>query len=165
MVKVMKNFIKKIFTVKTAIIGFLLGTMALLLYSYSLPFMEIEKLIFFKSQYSLMYSLKSMWEEDFYFLASIIFLFSMVFPIVKLIAIAMLYFFSFSKKNKERILNWLGILGKWSMLDVYVVAILIVLVKAQSLVYARPCIGIYIFAVAIMFSMILSYITEKGDRE
>jgi len=160
----MKGFIRATFTSKIFVITFLFFTMALLIYSYSLPFMEIEKLIFFKSQYSLLYSLKAMWTENFYFLAFIIFLFSIVFPIAKLVVVSLLYFFSFSKKNRKKIMNWLGMLGKWSMLDVYVVSILIVLIKSQALVYARPCAGIYVFAIAIMFSMLLSYIAEKGDR-
>jgi len=35
--------------------------------------------------------------------------------------------------QRQKLLHWLGILGKWSMLDVLVVAILIVLVKLGPL--------------------------------
>lgn len=157
----MKSFILRILSGKLIILGPLFASIVLLLYSYTLPFMEVEKLIFFKSQYSLIHSLKIMWEEGFYFLAFIIFLFSMIFPLAKLIVLSMLYFFTFSNQNKRKIIHWLGVLGKWSMLDVFVVAIIIVLVKSQALVSARPCIGLYIFAVAIMVSMLVSFMVEK----
>lgn len=154
-----------IFTKRFAVISITTVAMALLLYSYFLPFMEVEKLIFFKSKYSLLYSLKIMWIERFYFLAVLIFIFSMVFPLAKLTAIYMLWFMPFSHKNREIVIHWLGVLGKWSMLDVFVVAIIIVLVKSQSLVSARPCIGIYVFAIAIMLSMLVSFIIERRYDE
>ena len=37
-----------------------------------------------------------------------------------------------SADKQIRLLHWLGILGKWSMLDVFVVAIMIVLVKLNG---------------------------------
>jgi paraquat-inducible protein A len=48
-------------------------------------------------------------------------------------------------------------LGKWSMLDVFVIAVTIVIVKVGgSFAKAEPRPGLYVFSLAVFLSMILT---------
>jgi len=88
-----------------------------------------------------------------YFLSAILFFFCLVFPITKLITLWGLWQFKCAEGTRNKILTWLAFLGKWSMLDVFVVAILIVAVKLGPMASVQPRPGVYIFAVAIMLSI------------
>lgn len=133
----------------------------LLVAGYTLPFMEVQKLVFFREDYSLLRSIVGMWEEGYYFLAIVIFVFSVVFPIGKLAALLMVWFMPMPPERLARALHWLGVLGKWSMLDVFVIALLIVLTRAGSLVEATPGVGVYLFAAAILLSMIATVLIDQ----
>jgi paraquat-inducible protein A len=50
----------------------------------------------------------------------------------------------------------LSVYGKWSMLDVFVVALLVVSVKLGAMAEARVEIGIYAFAASVILTMLLS---------
>lgn len=64
--------------------------------------------------------------------------------------------------NKQaHFIRWLSLLGKWSMLDVFVVAITIVITQISHFAHAAPRIGIYFFCVSIIFTMLL---TEKIEK-
>jgi len=98
-------------------------------------------------------------------LAIILFFFSIVFPDFKLGALAFIWFVPLADKKRKTALHWLGIPGKWSMLDVFVVAILIVLVKLGPLAKIQPQRGVYWFASAILLSMITSmYIDHLAKK-
>ena len=53
--------------------------------------------------------------------------------------------------------GWLEVLGRWSMLDVFVVAIIVVIAKSGGALEARPQIGIYLFASAVLASLLMTY--------
>ena len=55
--------------------------------------------------------------------------------------------------------------GKWSMLDVFVVAVIIVLLTAQRFVSAHLRVGIYLFGTAIILSMLASAWVEQLARK
>ena len=63
------------------------------------------------------------------------------------------------------ILHWLGLLGKWSMLDVFIVAIMIVLVKLGPLARVEPRSGVYVFAAAIGMSMLTTMYIDHLARQ
>lgn len=86
----------------------------------------------------------------------IILLFSVVFPIAKLVAMFLLWLMRVSKPAEKRGMDWLEILGKWSMLDVFVVTITIGAAHLKLLNKTAPETGIYVFGLAIIISMIAS---------
>jgi paraquat-inducible protein A len=135
--------------------------MGILLYSYTLPFMESEKLFFFTREYSLFRSIERMWDKGFHFLAIILFVFSVIFPLLKLFMVMAVWFKPLTHPTRERFLGLTTDLGKWSMLDVFVVAVLVVVISARSFIAVRPCIGIYLFTGAIILSMVLSAIVKR----
>jgi paraquat-inducible protein A len=128
----------------------------LLLIALSLPLMKVEKMVLWKNEYSVIAGVHSLWEQEQYALATILFFFSIVFPLFKLATLAYLWFVRLGEHQRQAVLHWLGILGKWSMLDVFVVAILIVLVKLGPLAKVEPQRGVYWFAAAIFLSMVTS---------
>ena len=134
---------------------------AYLLYrGLTMPILYTEKLMFWESTYSVWTGVRSLWHEGEQLLAVVVFFFSMVFPIVKLISLIGICFVRVPDALRLRALHWLGLLGKWSMLDVFVVAILIVLVKLGPVIAIKPRPGVYYFAAAILCSMVTTVYVE-----
>lgn len=134
---------------------------AALVVGLSLPFMSIKQLIFWEDEYTLFTSIRGMWESEHYALACLIFFFSIVFPFAKVLALAGAWYVRMPAGKRERALHWLGMLGKWSMLDVFVIAILIVLTQSKGVVDAQAQAGLYVFALAILLSMVASVRIER----
>lgn len=86
-------------------------------------------------------------------LALIVLAFSVVFPIVKLGVLALMLFRPVQEERRARLLAALERLGRWSMLDVFVIAILIGSVHLGMLSEAYAERGIYVFAAGILLSM------------
>jgi paraquat-inducible protein A len=136
--------------------GLVILTAALLGVSLALPVLKMEKLIFWEDHFSIWSSIVMLHQGGNFILAGIIFVFSMVFPVAKLATLLVLWFASMSPQGRSRWLQVLELLGRWSMLDVYVVAILIVLAKASGVAKAQPQAGLYLFAGAIAGSMLIT---------
>jgi paraquat-inducible protein A len=135
-----------------------------LVVALSLPFMQIRKLVFWKDDYSIFMSLHGLWVSGNYFLVAVIFFFSLVFPFAKLAMLGWLWFRPCTDERRRWWVDVLGVLGKWSMLDVFVVAFLIVLVKAKTLADASARSGVYVFCAAIAASIVTSSIVERLAR-
>ena len=136
----------------------------LLIGAYFLPTLKLTKVIFFTDTYSIWAGIAELWKGEHYLLAALVFLFSMIFPVVKLLGLAWIWVAPMAAARRDRAADWIGQLGKWSMVDVFVVAILVVLIKAQDLADAEAGIGIYLFAAAIVLSMIASVTVERLAR-
>lgn len=136
----------------------------LLLTALSLPLLYSQK-VFWKNTYSVWTGVVALWQQNELALAAILFFFSIVFPIVKLIGLATLWFLRLPEEHRTVLLHWLGVLGKWSMLDVFVVAILIVLVKLGPFVKIEPRVGVYVFAAAIAASMLTTMYVERLAKQ
>jgi len=143
---------------------FVLASAALLVIGLSLPLMKVQKLIFWKNEYSVFTGIVGLIKENQFLLAAILFFFSMVFPFVKLLALLALWCVPMPQAKGKALLRWLGVLGKWSMLDVFAVSILIVLVKLGPLAQVNPRPGLYFFCVAILASMTTTMYVERLAR-
>ena len=140
------------------------GSTVLLIRGLCLPLLHTQQLVFWKSSYSVWEGVVALWDLREYSLALILFFFSMVFPFIKLISLWLIWFVRLADEPRARLLHWLGVLGKWSMLDVFVVAILIVLVKIGPLAKIEPRAGVYVFASAIGTSMLTTMYVERLAR-
>ncbi|MBU0714877.1 MAG: paraquat-inducible protein A [Verrucomicrobia bacterium] len=94
-----------------------------------------------------------MWEQHFFFIALLIFSFSIVFPLLKLTTLFYIWFFCRNANKMERLITIVGPLGKWSMLDIFVTIILMVLTNDRFLITSSLKIGVYFFLAAIFLSM------------
>jgi len=124
------------------------------------PFLVMKKLIFFEEDYTLLHSVKLMWDNGSYVLAAIVFCFSVIFPFAKLGSLLWVWFIPMDERGRHLTLKIVGVLGKWSMLDVFIVALLIVLSTTQAMFDAEPRIGVYLFAGAIGLSLVASLLIE-----
>ena len=139
----------------------LLLSAGLLIAGLLLPVLRTEKLVFWEDSYSIWTGILALVEERYYVLAAILFLFSMVFPIAKLIMLGFVWFARFEPTTRARMLRRLEIAGRWSMLDVFVVAVFIVATQLGGLISAEPRAGLYLFAAAVLVSMVTTMIIEK----
>lgn len=131
-----------------------LSTVSLIV-GLSLPILTVRKL-WEKNTYSIITGIGNLWHEKLYVLAVIIFLFSIIFPIAKLGALAAVWFIRLAEERRRKLIDLMEIFGKWSMLDVFVSAVIIVWVKLGALASARAEIGIYFFGASVLLTMVLS---------
>lgn len=87
-------------------------------------------------------------------LGLIVLAFSVLFPIAKLWLLALVYLRPFEEERRLALVRTLERLGRWSMLDVFVIAILIGSVHLGILSEASAERGIYVFAAGILLSML-----------
>ena len=149
---------------KTAITIQLLLVMTLLLFiaGVSLPILTITKLLVVSNEVSILTGLLQLIEEQQYFIFVVIFLFSIVLPLLKLY-----YLFLLSAKKaveNEKYSKYLHLMhryGRWSMLDVFVIAILIMTVKLGALASVQIESGMYFFTAAVLLLMIITSVMVK----
>ena len=135
----------------------LLAALGLLVYGLQAPILTLEKFYFFSNTVSLLSGLQQLAQEAEWGLFLLIGAFSVVFPVVKNLLLLLIWNFDMAEGDAHRRhLQWLVTYSKWSMLDVFVVALLVVSVKLGSLAEARVEIGIYAFAASIILTMLLS---------
>jgi paraquat-inducible protein A len=135
----------------------LLGSLGLLFYGLQAPILTLEKFYFFSNTVSLLSALKQLAKEAEWGLFVLVGTFSVVFPVLKSLILFLVWNFdpSYGERHRRH-LRWLASYSKWSMLDVFVVALLVVSVKLGSLAEAHVEGGIYAFAASVILTMLLS---------
>ncbi len=95
-------------------------------------------------------------------LALLILVFSILFPVAKLVALVLVWGRDMTNRATDRLLRQLEALGRWSMLDVFVVVLLVGTLNLglPSGASARP--GIYVFAAAILLSMVTTHLSIRA---
>lgn len=149
-----KKSLSQIFPKRLDIPVLIIACAGLLYWALTLPLFKVAKMVLWKSEYSVMRGVVELFNQEEYFLSLVLFFFSIMFPTLKLAALWALWQVKFTDESRRKILGWLEILGKWSMLDVFVVAILIVAVKLGPLANVEPEAGIYVFTVAILAAIL-----------
>lgn len=111
--------------------------------------------LFLNSPYTftLPHSVWVMWDHHFFLIALLIFSFSILFPFLKLVTLFYIWFVCRNANKRERLITIVGPLGKWSMLDIFVTIILMVLTNDRILITSSLKIGVYFFLTAIFLSM------------
>ena len=125
----------------------------------TMPFMELG-VPFNREVYSIPHGIQLMWSFGYYALAILIFSFSLAFPLLKTAALIVIWFIRIRPKPRHHIIRVLESLGKWSMLDIFVVVILMVLANDQQFVNAKPKSGLTFFIFAIIGNMLMSRLVE-----
>ena len=132
-------------------------TLLLLIAGVWMPILTISRLWILTDEISVLSGLWKLLDDQQYFIFLLIFLFSIVLPIVKLY-----YLFMLSLANKahndnyRKYLHLMHRYGRWSMLDVFVVAVLIVTVKLGALADIEIEPGMYFFTSAVVLLMLIT---------
>lgn len=145
---------------------FLVVTLGLFVTGVSLPILTITKLLIVSNEVSIFTGLIQLIEEQQYFVFVVIFLFSIVLPILKLYY---LYLLSAKKAvDNQRYSKYLHLMhryGRWSMLDVFVIAILIMTVKLGALASVEIELGMFFFTAAVISLMIMTSVMVRLENK
>ncbi len=114
---------------------------------------------------SIVTALEKIFHQGQYGIGAIILLFTVITPIIKTIIMLTI---SFRKKlhlTSKRV-KFLSLVGKWSMLDVFVVAIVVTYfsMKSSGQTDANLQIGVYYFSIYVVLSMICTYILSYTSK-
>ena len=134
----------------------ILAALALNVAAVLLPFMDMRRGLGSTRTYSLPHSVQMLWDSKLYVLAVVVVAFSVVFPFVKLLVLAAIVTGKVRERRARAWLSFVERFGKWSMLDVFLVCLMLALANDQLLVRASPRIGVLCFTCAIALSMVTS---------
>ena len=129
------------------------------------PFFHVTKLWIFDDAISVVGGIATLFHEGEYFLFLVLTLFTLIFPCVKLGLLAIIW--AERKHDLARVRRWHGwvaSLGKWSMLDVFVVAVLIVTMKAAGLAKIEIGFGLYLFTFSVVATQLASAWIDRALR-
>ncbi len=144
----------------------LLGALASLIIGLTAPLLTLEKLYFFENTVSLFSTITELFSQKEWFLFIVITLFSVCIPIIKIASLLLIVNLEYKKGAfLDKALHIIELIGKWSMLDVFVVALLLVSVKLGVLAKVDVHYGLYAFATSVLLTMSLSvWISKLSNR-
>ena len=131
----------------------LLASLALLVPGLLLPSLHLISLGLFEQEYSLLGAILTFWEKQHYSLFALVLCFTVVFPLVKIAT--GLWLFYLASPNPQRLRGWvhrLSGLSKWSMLDVFIIAVLVLALEGSLITAANLGAGIALFAGSVLLS-------------
>jgi paraquat-inducible protein A len=123
-----------------------------------LPIMETASL-FGNQRDTIMSGVVFLWASGSWSLALVVFIASVFVPLLKLIALTLLVLSvqrrsAWQPKQRARLYRLLEAVGRWSMLDIYVVTILVALVHVQTLATINAGPGALAFAAVVVLTML-----------
>ncbi len=123
------------------------------------PIITLKKFILIENTFSVLSGVLQLLKEGQWFLFVVITGFSIVLPVLKIgVLNKLLSPKQRSVENLDKYLHWMHLYGKWSMLDVFVVAVLVVAVKLGAIASVEMRFGLYSFTVAVVLTM---YVTAR----
>ena len=140
----------------------LLMSTVLLLAGLFLPMLTITQFIVISNDFSVISGITELWKAGQYVLFTVIFCFSIILPFLKL-ALLFKLLQSDDKPHpiKLKLLALLHDYGRWAMLDVMVVAMLIVTVKMGAIASIQIHPGLYVFGAAVLMIMLTTQSTVR----
>jgi paraquat-inducible protein A len=131
-----------------------------------LPMMTLSKFFIIKNSFSVISGILELLQKGQILLFLIVSGFSIVLPILK-IAVLFKLLSNMSRKS-EKIKFYLKLMhdyGRWAMLDVMVVAILIVTVKLGAVASIQVHSGLYVFGSAVLLIMLITHRVVKLSNQ
>ena len=101
------------------------------------------------------------YQDGDYFVAIVVFLASVLIPFLKILGLFLLvisskFKFQGAKNLRVHLHKAIEVLGRWAMLDVFALAVLISLVKLERLAMVIPGRGAFAFVLVILFTILAS---------
>ena len=112
----------------------------------TLPILHMQKLYFFEETPSIISLLMALWEEGERLIALAVLAFSVIFPLLKLMIVFIAAIAPQARLAHSPIIRWAGVLSKWSMMDVLLVALVITAAKTSGLADAIVQPGLWFYA-------------------
>jgi paraquat-inducible protein A len=144
--------------------AFLIAAYTLYLPANLLP-ITITHSLFGVQQDTIMSGVAYLWSSGSRAIALIVFVASVVVPLLKLFSLTLLAVsvqrrWHWDPHQRVKLYRFLEAIGRWSMLDVYVVTVLVALVQVQSLAAISPGGGVLAFAAVVILSMLATMAFE-----
>lgn len=128
----------------------------------TLPLLQLKRLFFLTDTPSLVAIVGGLFSSSDYLLAIVVGGVSIIFPAVKMLSLsAMLSAKNLDERTAHKASSWLGLLSKWSMLDVLLVAVTIFAAKTSGLATAISQPGLWFFACSTLFSAMAASLVKK----
>ena len=137
--------------------AFIIAAAILYIPANLLPIMQTTSLFGSQSD-TIMSGIVYLWTSGSWPLAVVVFVASMMVPMLKLIALIILVVSvqlgtTWQPVQRTRLYRLVEIVGKWSMLDIYVVALLVALVQLKSLATIQAGPGAVAFGAVVVLTM------------
>ncbi len=145
---------------KSAALSMAFSLTALIFYvpANILPFMTIE-LYGHRNSSTIWSGILALIEDGSWPIGAIVFLASMLIPMLKL---AILFYLSATAHTrahprfKTRLFHFVEAIGRWSMLDIFLMAVLVAIMKLGPWTHVTPEVGSLLFALVVVFTMLAS---------
>ena len=135
----------------------LIAAMILYVPANLLPMMKTSSLFGSQSD-TIMSGVVYFWTSGSWYLALIIFFASIMVPLLKMIALMVLLVSvqkrsRWQREQRARLYRLVEFVGRWSMLDIYVVAVIVALVQLKALATIQPGPGAIAFGSVVVLTM------------
>ncbi|MGH1349282.1 MAG: paraquat-inducible protein A [Methyloligellaceae bacterium] len=131
------------------------GAVIFLVLGVTQPVMELTHLSVWTNQHSILSVAEALYSNQQYFLATIILLFSVVFPGVKIFYLLTVVLLPpLIPQKRIRFFKYMNWLGRWSMMDVMILALMVFYINGSAISKAATLSGIYFFAVSVLLTMV-----------
>ena len=129
----------------------------------SLPMFSLQKFFVVNDTFSLLGGLYQLLQAKEVFLVIVIFAFSVLTPVLKF-ALSWLVLSIDEVNESQRLfaIRKLAMICKWSMADVFIIAVLAATIKLGGLASVKVHIGLLFFASYVLLSMVLTHRLLKG---
>lgn len=156
------NKIKSIKLKETHLLILLLLTVTMFIIGLFMPMMTISKLVLFKNKVSVVSGAYELLKSGQIILFVIITAFSIILPMFKIYCLFILLSpWQQTSRQTKRIIQLMHEYGRWAMLDVFVVAVLIVTVKLRAIANVQVHAGLYLFAASVLLIMVITNLAVK----
>ncbi len=133
------------------------GALALYFPAILLPILTVEQLGQ-RHQSSLLGGSLELLQHGNLFVGAIVLLFSIVFPLAKMIGLLELSWFGLLRRPQQAAMyHWMELASKWSMLDVMLLALLVMIVKLGGIVEFHFGPAVFAFVGCVGMNMLASY--------
>ena len=85
-----------------------------------------------KKENSILVTVQELWQMDLFMVSFLIFFFSVLVPVLKGLMLSFALLVAHHRDTARKVIRFLGLIGKWSMADVFVVAIFLVWMSNQG---------------------------------
>jgi paraquat-inducible protein A len=137
--------------------AFLIAAMALYVPANTLPIMATSSL-FGSSDDTILSGIVFLWEDGSWYLALIVFMASILVPLAKMIGLAVLLLsvqlgWTAHRAERARLYRLVESIGRWSMLDIFVVTLLVTVVQLTALASVRAGPAALAFGAVVVLTM------------
>ncbi|KLN59235.1 hypothetical protein WH96_18610 [Kiloniella spongiae] len=141
----------------------LLVALGTLFAGLTIPILRVEKFFLFEDLISISGAIGQLADSGEYLIAVIILLFSVIFPTLKILVANYIWRArSVDHKSVRRAVKLIDLLGKWSMLDVFIVGMIVISAKSSGMANATSQPGMYYFGASVICSMVAVILLKRS---